>query len=406
MKDKLKNNKTKITKNMKQIKVNNFKFYGYNLPTIMNINLWGRLIKQINNLFIISKSNSSLIYKVTKFNNYNLIELLHNNKIILKFKDMLKDLNNLSTFTRIVNNQEYYFKNGLLMIKILIKKMKILTSIKPNKNINEKFITLDIETRIIDNIKTPYYICIFDGIKAYSFYLTDFNNPEDIIENAIFSLMKSKYNGYKVYIHNLSNFDGVFLLNILASFCPDSNFNLDPIINNGNFINLKLNFDKYNFYFRDSYLLLPLSLRDLAKAFNVEAKGHFPFKFVNENTLDYVGLTPDISFYEDISNIECNKLVSENWSLKNECIKYCIQDCISLHQVIQKFNNFIFDLNQLNINNFPTLPSLAFGIYRSKYLKDFNIPIISGQFLSDIKVGYTGGSTDLYIPYWLFFVSL
>jgi len=75
MKDKLKNHKTKITKNMKQIKVNNFKFYGYNLLTIMNINLWGRLIKQINNLFIISKSNSSLIYKVTKFNNYNLIEL-------------------------------------------------------------------------------------------------------------------------------------------------------------------------------------------------------------------------------------------------------------------------------------------------------------------------------------------
>jgi hypothetical protein len=56
-------------------------------------------------------------------------------------------------------------------------------------------------------------------------------------------------------------------------------------------------------------------------------------------------------------------------------------------------------LNQLNINNFPTLPSLAFGIYRSKYLKDFNIPIISGQILSDIKEGYTGGSTSLYIPY-------
>jgi hypothetical protein len=56
--------------------------------------------------------------------------------------------------------------------------------------------------------------------------------------------------------------------------------------------------------------------------------------------------------------------------LKDETIKYCIQDCISLHQVLSRFNELIFDKYNLNINNYPTLSSLSFGIYRAHYLKD------------------------------------
>jgi hypothetical protein len=64
-----------------------------------------------------------------------------------------------------------------------------------------------------------------------------------------------------------------------------------------------------------------------------------------------------------------------------------------------KFNSLIFELFSLNINNYPTLPSLAFGIFRSKYLKDFKIPLIGGQLYYDLKKSYTGGATDMYIPY-------
>lgn len=48
---------------------------------------------------------------------------------------------------------------------------------------------------------------------------------------------------------------------------------------------------------------------------------------------------------------------------------------------------------------YPTLPSLAFGIYRSHYIKKHKIPKIGGQIYTDIKQGYTGGHTDVYIPY-------
>lgn len=59
----------------------------------------------------------------------------------------------------------------------------------------------------------------------------------------------------------------------------------------------------------------------------------------------------------------------------------------------------IFGRWRLNITDFSTLPSLAFGIYRAHYLKDFKIPLISGKTLEDIRQGYYGGHTDVYIPY-------
>jgi hypothetical protein len=63
-----------------------------------------------------------------------------------------------------------------------------------------------------------------------------------------------------------------------------------------------------------------------------------------------------------------------------------------------KFNSLNFELFSLNINPFPTLQSLAFGIFRFKYLKDYKIPLITGQFYHDLKISYTGGATDVYKP--------
>ena len=44
----------------------------------------------------------------------------------------------------------------------------------------------------------------------------------------------------------------------------------------------------------------------------------------------------------------------------------------------------------MDISYTPTLSSLAFSIYRNKYLqKDMNIPIITGQIYNDLVKGYT-----------------
>jgi DNA polymerase type B, organellar and viral len=58
----------------------------------------------------------------------------------------------------------------------------------------------------------------------------------------------------------------------------------------------------------------------------------------------------------------------------------------------------IFDLFGKNVHHYPTLPSLAFGIFRSNYMENEIIPQLSGKIANDIRQGYTGGAVDMYIP--------
>jgi hypothetical protein len=153
---------------------------------------------------------------------------------------------------------------------------------------SKKFITMDLETRIIQGEMTSYCVSIFDGNNYKSFYLTDFKSEKEMLKNSIIFLMKRKYHNYKIYLHNLSRFDAVFMLSIITELTDKVN----PIIRNGQFIKLTMSFaNKYKLHFRDSLLILPGTLSSLAKIFNVENKGIFPYKFVNNKNinLDYIG---------------------------------------------------------------------------------------------------------------------
>jgi hypothetical protein len=201
-------------------------------------------------------------------------------------------------------------------------------------------------------------------------------------------------------VHNLSHFDGIFLLNILSNL---NNTHLDPTIKDGKIINLELSSIDCKLNFRDSLLMLPNSLKKLAIAFKVENKGLFPYSFANTVELNYIGKVPSMEMFNDITLEEYN-LYIENfknnlWSLRTETIKYCELDCIILYKIIEIFNSLIFEKFDLNIHKFPTLPSLAFAIYRCKYLNDFKIPKLVGQIFNDIRMSYTGGATDMYKPY-------
>nr|YP_010384621.1 hypothetical protein NDC34_mgp03 [Russula rosea]UHA57020.1 hypothetical protein [Russula rosea] len=112
-----------------------------------------------------------------------------------------------------------------------------------------------------------------------------------MIKTAIKDLMIKKYDNYKIYIHNLSRFDGIFLLKILANLGQ-----IKPLIHHGDIISIGFKFNNYNITFKDSQQLLILSLRKLGKAFGVDIlKSYFPYLFVNGNNLDYIGITPDFS---------------------------------------------------------------------------------------------------------------
>ena len=79
-----------------------------------------------------------------------------------------------------------------------------------------------------------------------------------------------------------------------------------------------------------------------------------------------------------------------------ETIKYCESDVITLYKVIKKFQKRIFHYFDLDILKYPTLPSLAFAIFRAKYLKKYEIGNLIGETYNFISKGYTGGAVDLY----------
>jgi hypothetical protein len=61
-----------------------------------------------------------------------------------------------------------------------------------------------------------------------------------------------------------------------------------------------------------------------------------------------------------------------------------------LFECLIQFSKQIFKLYKLNINKYPTLPSLAFAIFKKDYLKEREIGIIKDQINTEIGLGYTG----------------
>jgi len=123
-----------------------------------------------------------------------------------------------------------------------------------------------------------------------------------MITQAIKDLMIKKYDNYKIYVHNLARFDAIFLLKILINLGK-----VKPIIHNRELISIDFKLNDYIIAFRDSLQLLIYPLRDLAKSFGVNTqKSIFPYTFVNENNLDYIGEVPEFKYFDGITINEYN----------------------------------------------------------------------------------------------------
>src|SRR6266852_1020252 len=125
-----------------------------------------------------------------------------------------------------------------------------------------------------------------------------------MILDCLKSIMIRKYNGYKVYVHNLAKFDIIFLLKYLVKIGS-----VQPIIHKDRIITLGVNYgnNKYQIQFKYSYLLLLHSLRKLTQAFMVvNQKSIFPHLFIDKNNLDYIGKIPDIKYFDNISKNDYN----------------------------------------------------------------------------------------------------
>lgn len=378
------------------------------IPSMYDTNQWGiiKYKKDKVNFTIYSIIRGNYRFEVIQTLSSRDITIFNeNNNLILEFNDKFESEN---YFIRTIKNTHYHFKDDKIVLNIKENKnTKFISKVKQDNVINQNIITLDLETSssIINNEEVLNVIsaCIYDGENKLSFYLSDYNSSDDMLRYCINYLMITKYNGYKVYIHNLSRFDGIFLIKILATM---NNSKLIPIIKDDKMIALTLKFGKCKITFHDSMLLLPSSLDNLSKAFNVlNKKEIFPIYWLLNNpkfNLGYIGTVPEMKYFKNITINEYNNYVLERfnkWNFRIELLNYNMIDCIALYEILITFNQLIFEKFSLNAFNYPTLPSLAFAVYRSSFINDYKIPKIGGKMLHDIRKSYTGGSTDMYIPY-------
>ena len=150
--------------------------------------------------------------------------------------------------------------------------------------------TFDIEIyKIYKDLSKVYAAGFYTKNSMNTFYIDKDLDSDKLIMRCLNAMLKSKYNKYTFYIHNLSGFEIGFLLKvIIEAKNKDKNYDYNIFTKEAPLawpavpaspekiisltISYKINKKKYTIKFVDSYSLLSSKLEKLCKTFETEAK--------------------------------------------------------------------------------------------------------------------------------------
>ena len=185
-----------------------------------------------------------------------------------------------------------------------------------------------------------------------------------------------------IFIHNLGNFDGLFLYNGLLKVV-DNIKNINTIIDNKNtFISIYYSFfpngDKDGklsvITWKDSQRLFPVKLNELCDVMGVQGK-----------TSDYNQAFNDITLFD-------------NKDLYKKFLEYSKQDSIALYNAMSNAQKIYLEKYFIDICDVLSASSLSLKIFRTHF-QDTNIPILKNSVDHFIRKSYFGGATDYYKAY-------
>lgn len=269
-----------------------------------------------------------------------------------------------------------------------IKPQKLNTSYIANPNIG----VIDTETYFDSAGKSHIYSIGFKtnlSPKSYTYYIDiDSMSSSDIVISMFEELLRPKYNDITFYCHNFGGYDAYYIIPLLYNYNennPNNQYKLDFVFRDKKVIRLIIGKDitiydnmkkeKKTIHRKitilDSYSILNASLIDLCINFGTDVvKSTFPYTFAKEDTLFYIGNTPSIEHYKDMSIVNYNKIKSNSWSFKDESIKYLKLDLDSLYEVITKANKQIFNDYNVNMQDSITISGLAVKVFMQSYYKN------------------------------------
>ncbi len=397
------------------------------LPITMDPLKYGQVLVKFGETYIVAVTKQVSAH-ITVHELRNEVKIFMNNTFTLEYTDHISANPESTGFKRVIGARTYFYEDGGLVLHTISRKSRNIRTVplitdalndsaKASAQENPVVITYDLETYTdSDGVMVPYCACLYDGTESASFYLSDYANPTAMLTASVEYIFNHHgKNKPKVYVHNLANFDGVFIIKVLAELggCK-------PVINDGRIISIEMtsvdsDLNPTSFTFLDSLQILPASLDSLAKSFGVATqKSIFPYDFAREETINYRGFVPDYETFpqskvspQDYMNYAINFSPYEGsriWSMRTETIKYCVIDCIALHQIMESFLEKIRGEFMLEASRYPTASSIASAVFRSNFLPDLNkkgkaITSLSGTMADEIRKGYTGGAVDAYIAY-------
>lgn len=247
----------------------------------------------------------------------------------------------------------------------------------------------DIETYNDNDKIIPYCISYYINNKIYSVY--NENNICEYVINDIF--IKMKKNFITIFIHNIE-FDARILLENLK----DSNYKIDMIIKNRTIYSMTIKNKNKKILFKCSYKLCPISLKKAAISFNIGEKLAYPYEFINNKTINYIG---DIS-YEDskmneIEYIKFNNIYKEIKNIKKYTILYCENDVLLTKKLIEQITNIISKYNIVLTNkNILSISSLSLQIFYKIY-NSMNLNLKYSDYVDKIvRKSYYGGRCEVF----------
>ena len=338
-------------------------------------------------------------FKVEKMK-FSLKGVLLEHVIDSKDNDLIKRTSlNESKQIIVKDNKVIYMKKNISLRPI--NKPKKVSLFVSNPNIG----AIDTETYTdYDGVNKIYALGFRTNLnsKPIIYYIDKENlDSRKIVLDMVNELLRPKYSKTVFYCHNLSGYDVVFILKILSEYNETTydKYNISSVLRKDKIIQITISKNKHKFTIKDSYAILPDSLYNLGKNFEVETlKTRFPYNFAKKENLFYIGDTPNKIHYKDISDEEYNSIYRKDWSFYQETVKYLENDINSLYQIMCKANKQVFNDYGVNLTDSVTISGLAVRIFLKDFYKE-NIPSITKASLyNDIKQAYYGGITEVYKP--------
>ena len=181
-----------------------------------------------------------------------------------------------------------------------------------------------------------------------------FEGAKCMEEFCLWLLKNERHKRARCFAHNMKGYDGYFILQYLY----DNNIKPKVIMNGAKIMSITL--PESGIVFKDTLNFFPMALSKLPKSFGVKelCKGYFPHLKNTKDDENYKGKLPKMEYFDPEGMSESAKLefekwyvaekeqVGEEWNLREELLKYCINDVDILRRCCMQFRTMFMEVTK------------------------------------------------------------